>query len=559
MNPTTTDGTAEAGKQRPGSHRVWLFAVPLSVIVLAVAYLIVRTILFLAADSLWYEKIVASILLLAEGFLLLHGVGYFLEILRVVGQRRGWAVSETEFPALTSFPPVAVIVSSHKEPIPIVTDTLVAFYNLTYPNKQLYFLDDTRYDLTGSDPAEMADYRTAVEEMCRQMKVDLFRRSWHGAKAGMINDFLDFVDGQVREGFSIQRFARALPSGKPKYIVIFDADMNPFPHFLENLVAKMEAEPRMAFIQTPQYYTNFEHNRIARAAGLQQAVFYEYICEGKSIQDAMFCCGTNVIFRREALVDVGGFDDTSVTEDFATSLKFHLRGWRSAYLNRVSAFGMGPEDLACFFRQQFRWALGTIGLFRKVLLLFLRSPRALTRPRWWEYFLSGSYYFVGFVFFVLALCPVLYIIFNVPTFFAHPGIYALFFVPYFVLTLAIYALTLRSRNYTVRDLITGQLLIAITFPVYLRAAFLALLGIRGKFVVTGKGGSAVAPLRMLWPQLLLAVLCFAAIVWGGNRLYYEKTGMATVAVNMLWCLYHTAILSSVLYFRNPQKPAMEAQ
>ncbi|MFO7870193.1 MAG: glycosyltransferase family 2 protein [Kiritimatiellia bacterium] len=546
-------------KKHHGRASVLLLAIPGAVILAAVAYLVVRTLLFLIADYVWYEKVVALVLLLAEGFLLLHGVGYFMEIVRVLARRRGWRISETEIPALESFPPVAVIVSSFKEPIPVIRDTLTAFYNLDYPNKQIYLLDDTRYDMPGSDVQEMTDYRNAVGNLCRDLKVDLFRRSWRGAKAGMINDFLEFVDGKAKEGFSIQRFAHSLPTDKPKYIVVFDADMNPFPSFLGKLVPIMESQPQMAFIQTPQYYTNFEANRIARAAGLQQAVFYEYICEGKSLQDAMFCCGTNVIFRREALMDVGGFDETSVTEDFATSLKFHLRGWHSAYLNRVGAFGMGPEDLVSYFKQQFRWALGTIGLFRKIIILFLRNPKSLTKARWWEYVLSGSYYFVGFVFFVLAVCPILYLFFNVPTFFARPEIYVLFFVPYFVLTLSIYAFTLRARHYTFKELVTGQLLIAISFPVYLRAALLALLGIRGKFAVTGKDGSAIVPWQAIWAQLALAGACVAAIAWGANRLYYERAGVPAIAVNMVWCLYHTLILSAVLYFRNPAETKKEAQ
>lgn len=526
---------------------------PLSAIILAVSYLIVRTLLFLSADYAFYEKVVALLLLAAEAFLLVHGVGYFLEIYHVLAKRAGTKADDSEYPELKVFPPVAVIVSSFKEPIEVVEQTLISFYNLSYPNKQIYFLDDTRYDLPGNDAKEMAEYRKSVNDMCRRIKVDLFRRKWHGAKAGMINDFLSFIGGEIREGFSIERYSGKNAGEQPKYIVVFDADMNPFPGFLEPLVARMEAEPQMAFIQTPQYYTNFEKNRIARAAGLQQAVFYEYICEGKSIQDAMFCCGTNVIFRREALMDVGGFDESSVTEDFATSLKFHLKGWHSAYYHHVSAFGMGPEDLGSFFKQQFRWALGTVGLLRKIILLFLKNPLLMARSRWWEYFLSGSYYFVGFVFFVLVLCPVLFLFFNVPTFFARPEIYALFFVPYFVLTMFIYGVTLKARNYHVKDLFYGQLLAAVSFPVYLKASVQALLGIRGKFLVTGKGGASVLPLIDLWPQLLMAAFCFSAIVWGMNRIVYERTDIFAIAVNIFWSLYHFAILITVLYFRKPEQ------
>ena len=41
-------------------------------------------------------------------------------------------------PELTEYPPVAVVVSSYKEPLSVIEDTLTCFYNMTYPNKQLY-------------------------------------------------------------------------------------------------------------------------------------------------------------------------------------------------------------------------------------------------------------------------------------------------------------------------------------------------------------------------------------------------------------------------------------
>jgi len=532
--------------------RFILLLIPIACIVMAIMYLMVRTFLFLILDYQWYEKTVALFLLFAETFIIVHGIGYFLEIFHIVLHGKGLAQADQPPPPLKTYPPVAIIVSSYNEPLEVVEDTLISFYNLMYPNKTIYFLDDTRYDLPNQDPEERKEYRAAIDDMCRRIGVHLFRRQWRGAKAGMINDFLDFIHGEKREGFEHYNFSDTKRTEKEKYIVVFDADQNPLPNFVEPLVARMEATPRLAFIQTPQYYTNFDSNRIARASGLQQAVFYEYICEGKSLTDAMFCCGTNVIFRREALMDVGGFDETSVTEDFATSLKFHLKGWRSAYLGKVMAFGMGPEDLGGYFKQQFRWALGTVGLLRRVLGSLVRHPRQLVFVKWWEYFLSGTHYFIGLVFLILVMCPLLYLFLSVPSYFARPEIYAIFFVPYLVLTLTIFFWTLRQRNYLLKDIIQGQLLMAITFPVFIKAAILGLLGVKGTFGITPKAGAMQLPLKALWIQLSLAALNFSAIIWGINRLIYEREPAAALIVNMVWCLYHFFILSSVLYFNNPE-------
>ena len=429
-----------------------------AVIVAIFSYLIVRTGLFLAADYLWYEKIVALLLLFTECFALVHAVGYFLNVYHVLHPGQSSRISLDNIPELTSYPPVAVIVSAFKEPLDVLEDTLTCFYNLTYPNKRVYLLDDTRYDLPGDDPAKMAAYRKDIEAMCERIGVNLFRRRWRGAKAGMINDFLQYLDGVPPKGFDLHPFQHHRGKEAVKYIIVFDADMNALPDFVEPLVAFMEEHSKLAFIQTPQYYTNFEDNRVARGAGLQQAIFYEYICEGKSIQDAMFCCGTNVIFRRESLMDVGGFDESSVTEDFATSLKFHAKGWSSAYLNKICAFGMGPEDLGGYFKQQFRWALGTVGLFRFIVGFFLRNPRKLPFMKWWEYFLSGTHYFVGWVLFIMMLCPILYIFLGVPSYFIRPDIYLLFFFPYILLTVTLFLYSMRQRKYRLKELGLGIVL-----------------------------------------------------------------------------------------------------
>ncbi len=516
-------------------------------------YLIMRTFFFLFTDFFWYEKIVAFFLLLAETFVLLHSLGYFLNIYHVATHKRESFAPATTDPDLESFPPVAILVASFREPLKVLEDTLICFYNLTYPNKHLYFLDDTRYDQSTENQEALRAYRKSIDELCRYMGVNLFRRKWRGAKAGIVNDFIDFLQGKQREGFEFTAYDGKERTEREKYLILFDADMNPFPDFVESLVARMEKRPELAFIQTPQYYSNFARNRVARASGLQQAIFYEYICEGKSLEDAMFCCGTNVIFRTEALIDVGGFDESSVTEDFATSLKFHMKGWSSAYLNKVCAFGMGPEDLGGYFKQQFRWALGTVGLFRNITRQFLHSSSLLPVSKWWEYFLSSSHYFVGWVFFIMATCPVLYLLVGIPSFFARPELYFFFFMPYFILSLTVFLWTLHQRSYSFRELLVGMVLNSISFPVYMKASTLAMLGFRGSFGITPKEGSASLPLHSLWPQIGLAILNFAAFIWGMLRFIYEREPVAAIAVNSFWCLYHFLLLSTVLYLNHPEE------
>ncbi len=511
-------------------------------------YLIARIFLYLLTDYLWYERILGTFLLLAESFILIHTLGYFLNLYIV--RKKTFEVTEFKEPILESYPHIAIVVASYKEPIDVLKDTLTCFYNISYPNKNLYFLDDTRYDLPWDTEENKMKYKKEIEELCLWLEINLFRANWHGAKAGMINDFLQFLNGNIRSDFQFYPYQKNLVQEKEKYLIIFDADMNAVPDFAEELVSIMENNPKIAFVQTPQYYTNFETNRVARAAGIQQAIFYEYICEGKSLKNAMFCCGTNVLFRIESLMDVGGMDERSVTEDFATSLKLHLKGWQSVYVNKVLAFGMGPEDLGAFYKQQFRWATGTIGVLRLLIRKLPLILKKFTIGQLWEYFLSSTHYLIGVAFLILIISPIAYLLLNIPSYFVSPSIYLLTYTPYFAVSSCMFFWTIMERRYPFLDLISALMINISSFPIFMKASFFGLLGIETSFGITPKKGINILPLSAFYLQISLILTSVFAISWGFMRLYYEREPFYAIATNIFWCLFNCVSLSFFLYFNH---------
>jgi cellulose synthase (UDP-forming) len=291
-------------------------------------------------------------------------------------------------------------------------------------------------------------------------------------------------------------------------------------------------------------------SRVASGAAHQQAVFYEYICEGKSTSGAMFCCGTNVIFRREALLSVGGFDESSITEDFATSIKLHSKKWESLYYNNVYVYGMGPETLFAHFIQQRRWAMGTLGVFKRILKLFFTKIKSFTLAQWWEYMLSGSYYFIGIANLILMSCPIAFLLFGVKPLIAKWHLYVAAFVPYFFFSLGLFYYSMRQKGYQLRALWTGQALGFISFYIYVVAAISALSGRKIPFGVTPKGKGGKLPLKLLWPQLSMLGLNLLAVGWGIRQIVVIQNLSQELAiwVNILWALYHCYMLSYVFKF-----------
>jgi cellulose synthase (UDP-forming) len=362
-----------------------------------------------------------------------------------------------------------------------------------------------------------------ADELGREFNVTVYRRDLrHGAKAGIIND--------------------ALAAMTEKYLVIFDADQNPMPDFLKKILPIIESDPKIAFVQTPQIYTNTLDNPIAEAAAMQQAIFYESICEGKSMDNAMFCCGTNVIFRISALRAVGSFDEKSITEDFATAIKLHMAGNRSVYYNHAIAFGMAPESLPAYFKQQSRWATGTVGVLRTIMEKFAESPGKLTPAQWWEYFLASSYYLIGWVYFYLMLAPVLFLIFDIPSFFLSPAIYIATFLPYFLLSSLVFYSSVSDRGYTVRQIYSGMIANFLCFPVLMRATFLGLIGKRAPFTITPKNGRETLSFKMMLPYIVMLALNLAALAMAPYKISANPTA---IAINSFWVMYHIWLLSHI--------------
>lgn len=507
-------------KRQEARSSIVLETLGILAILAAMTYLIVRGVLLERAQYSVTDGIFAVLILLAEAFILFHGIGYAIAILW--SQKKAKIIESISQgvpqEGREAQPFVAILIPARHEPKEVLAETFITVNNIEYKNKRVYFLDDSIKE----------EFHREAEELAREYHLTLFRRTkpWHGAKAGIINDFLE----QASE----------------KYIVIFDADSSPLPDFLGPLVPIMEANEKLGFVQTPQFYTNIENNRVARAAVLQQAVFYEYICDGKGIVDSMFCCGTNVILRVSALKTIGGMDERTVTEDFATSLVLHTHGFSSLYYNHVSVFGMGPGDLIGYFTQQFRWAAGTLQVLKDLLFRFFTKPFSMRPGQWFQYFLSSTYYLVGFAYFILILGPLLYIFFRVPSFFIRPEVYFLFFLPYMLLSTSVFYFSLRKRNYRPSDLILGQLLGASSFYVYIKAALAAFLGLKISFGVTSKAKGGAIPYRVLWPQMTMMAATFIALVWAINRFVYEHE--PALIINGFWTFYQCLIFSSIFYF-----------
>ena len=362
-----------------------------------------------------------------------------------------------------------------------------------------WILDDGRSD----------DVQALAEELgCHYVR----RLSSNGAKAGNINHALSITRGE--------------------FFCVFDADFVPKPEFLVETVPFF-VNSNVAFVQTPQTYGNLI-NMVSRGAGYMQAVFYKFIQPGRNHFNAAFCVGTNVIFRRAAINDIGGIYTDSKSEDVWTSLMLHERGWKTIYIPRTLAVGDAPETIEAYTKQQLRWATGG---FEIMLTHNPLSPRRkLTTDQRIMYLVTATHYLTGIAPALLLLVPPLEIFFDLRPVNLSIDVttWLTFYAGFYLMQILLAFYTLGSFRWEV------LMLAAVSFPIYAQALVNAFAGKEQKWHVTGSTSKASSPFNFMIPQIVVFVfllLSSAIAIW-------RDMGNSQLTLATAWNVTNTFILGS---------------
>ena len=456
-------------------------------IILAVAYFIAIAFFFKIGNPVLFGLLIAG-----EIFHLWQTIGYATTI---------WRLETPVLPDVVMSDPVDVYITVVNEPVEIVEQTVRAALAMDYPNHTVWIMSDAK-NAGNPDWQEYEDLAARLGAKCLTHTVK------GGAKAGNINKGM-------------------LVTTAP-YIVIFDADHIPHPDFLAKTMPYF-SDSKMGFVQSPQYYKNHAENAITAGSWEQQEIFFGPILQGKQRLGAAFMCGTNMVMRRTALNAAGGMNETSIAEDFLTSLFVHAKGYKSVYVPEVLAEGLAPEDFLSYYKQQFRWARGSLEV------IFRHSPltmRGLTWRQRFQYLASASYYLNGPVVLVNALFPLIYFFTGQVIFQISTMTLAAFFLPYIFSSLYIletssnYSFTYRALSFSLGS-----------FWLQIMAAYGAITGKKVAFAVTSKtklGGSFP---RLAAPHIIYVILAVAGLTVG-----FLRDGIsASYLTNAAWALFNIAL------------------
>ena len=181
-----------------------------------------------------------------------------------------------------------------------------------------------------------------------------------------------------RTGFKAGALRYGMDRCKGEYIAIFDADFVPPPDFLCKLVPALKSDDRTGFVQARWGHLNPDKSLLTRAQriGIDGHFMIEQCARSYNNLFLNFN-GTAGLWRKQAIIDSGNWQDDTLTEDMDLSYRCQLAGWTAAYYPNLIVPAELPESYTAFKSQQFRWAKGSIQTALKIMPRVLRSEASL--------------------------------------------------------------------------------------------------------------------------------------------------------------------------------------
>ena len=245
--------------------------------------------------------------------------------------------------AVSVKPFVSIIVPAYNEEVNCLR-TITSLLNQDYPNIEIVFVDDGSKDNT---------YNKVLDEFKDNPKVKIFTKP-NGGKATALNfgiekssyDFLVCIDADTQ---------------LKKDAVSFLMDK----FFTRNDENTKEIDPKIGAIAGNVKVGN-EVNMISRWQSIEYITSQNF---DRRAFDYLECItvvpGAIGAFRKDAVIEAGGFTSDTLAEDCDLTMRLHGKGYLIRNCTSAISYTEVPETMRQFLKQRFRWSFGIIQSFWK--------------------------------------------------------------------------------------------------------------------------------------------------------------------------------------------------
>src|SRR3954453_8572999 len=240
--------------------------------------------------------------------------------------------------------PVSIIIAAYNEE-KVIRRTLETLLNSTYPFLELLVIDDGSTDRTAAEVETM---------MLRDPRIRLIHQPNSGKWAALNN---------------------GTAQARGDILVTLDADTIFTPETVANLVRQFAVDPdgRLGAVAGVVRVGNRERNLLTRWQGL------EYLTQIGIERSAYAQLGAVPIipgacaaWRKAAVMEVGGYSDSTLAEDCDLTLSLHQAHWRVSQDDQALAYTEAPDHVDALLAQRIRWTFGTLQAIFKHRNMLLR-------------------------------------------------------------------------------------------------------------------------------------------------------------------------------------------
>ena len=228
-------------------------------------------------------------------------------------------------------PFVSVLIPCHNEES-VIAHTVENIRALDYERFEIILIDDRSTDKTASILHELEQKYDNVKALIRPQ--DAFP-----GKSAVLNDAFQLAKGDA--------------------ILVFDADATVEPDFLSKLIPCLEPKD-VGAVQARKIIRNKNFNLLTKCQNNEYTMDTYFQVGRDSVKGAVELRGNGELIKREAIEDIGGWNNFTITDDLDMSTRLHIKGWDIRFCENAKVYEEGIIYLLPLFRQRRRWLEGTI-------------------------------------------------------------------------------------------------------------------------------------------------------------------------------------------------------
>lgn len=250
-------------------------------------------------------------------------------------------------------PFVSILIPAHNEE-GVIAYTVDNIMKLNYQNFEVIIIDDRSTDNTANIIRNLElKYKDKVKTLIRQ-------EGAFPGKSAVLNDAIKIAKGEA--------------------ILVFDADATVEPDFLNKMVPCLEPAD-VGAVQARKVIRNGSYNLLTKCQ-YNEYVLDTYLQVGRdAVKGAVELRGNGELIKRQAIDDIGGWNNYTITDDLDMSTRLHIKGWDVRYCQSAEVYEEGIICLIPLFRQRRRWLEGTIRRYLEYSMEAIKSKTMSLRAK----------------------------------------------------------------------------------------------------------------------------------------------------------------------------------